>query len=271
MVDLNNFRAVSATQSSGRVGDKYAFIPTLQVVEVLGRAGWEPVKVSEARTIKSSQRAGFQKHLLRFRQPVNGVLPTDALKPEIVLVNSHDGCSAFQLMAGIFRVACSNGLIVADSMFATHRVKHVGYTDSKVESAIVDVTESTPRILSRVEEFKALPLTKAEQGAFAEAALLAHADGDETAMPEGVFKDRTINLLLAPRRAADTELNLWNTFNIVQEKFINGARYMANDNRSFYRPAKARAIKSVDRGVTINKALWALTERMAELKGAGNG
>jgi len=40
----------------------------------------------------------------------------DSLVPEIVLTNSHDGYASFQLMAGVFKFVCSNGMIVADSL-----------------------------------------------------------------------------------------------------------------------------------------------------------
>ena len=33
--------------------------------------------------------------------------------PEVVFLNSHDGTSAYQLRMGIFRVVCTNGLIVS--------------------------------------------------------------------------------------------------------------------------------------------------------------
>jgi hypothetical protein len=35
--------------------------------------------------------------------------------PEIVLLNAHDGTSAYQFHAGLFRLVCANGLIVSDA------------------------------------------------------------------------------------------------------------------------------------------------------------
>lgn len=265
MINLDRYTAVSAQHESSTTGSKYAFIPTTQVIDVLGREGWVPSKVSEARTLKAA-RKGFQKHMIRFRQADSPAvaLAVGGLVPEIVLTNAHDGCASFQLMAGIFRLVCSNGLVVADSMFATHKIKHIGFTENKVLSALQDVTESTPRVMSRVEEFQGVRLDEKERMAYAEAALLVRADGDEAALPEGRDKDYTLTRLLAPRRSDDAAPTLWNVFNTVQEKFLKGARFMSTGP---WAARKTREVKSVDKNIALNKALWALTEKMAELKG----
>ncbi|MCI4005135.1 DUF945 domain-containing protein, partial [Dickeya dianthicola] len=44
---------------------------------------------------------------------------------EIVLLNSHDGTSSYQMLAGMFRFVCSNGLVCGDTV-ADVRVPHKG-------------------------------------------------------------------------------------------------------------------------------------------------
>lgn len=44
---------------------------------------------------------------------------------EIVLLNSHDGTSSDQMLAGMFRFVCSNGLVCGDTV-ADVRVPHKG-------------------------------------------------------------------------------------------------------------------------------------------------
>lgn len=34
--------------------------------------------------------------------------------PEIILLNSHDGSSSYQMLLGLFRQVCANGLIYVD-------------------------------------------------------------------------------------------------------------------------------------------------------------
>ncbi len=42
---------------------------------------------------------------------------------EIILLNSHDGSSSYQMLAGLFRFVCSNGLVCGDTV-ADVRVPH---------------------------------------------------------------------------------------------------------------------------------------------------
>ena len=62
------------------------------------------------------------RHLIRLRRRVETVQLRDAI-PEIVFLNSHDGTSAYQLRVGLFRVVCTNGLIVSASVFPVWRVE----------------------------------------------------------------------------------------------------------------------------------------------------
>lgn len=70
--------------------------------------------------------------------------------------------------------------------------------------------------------------------------------------------------LLLTRRSADRDNNLWNTFNAVQENLMKGG--LRGRNAVTNRRTRTRAIKSIDKNVQLNKALWTLTEKMKELK-----
>jgi len=57
--------------------------------------------------------------------------------------------------------------------------------------------------------------------------------------------------------------DLWTTFNTVQENLIRGGLRgrTAKGNRT-----STRAVKGVSENVRLNKALWTLAEKMAQLK-----
>jgi hypothetical protein len=68
--------------------------------------------------------------------------------------------------------------------------------------------------------------------------------------------------LLTTRRREDYNVDLWTTFNKVQENFIRGGmRGITKTGKNM----STRAISSVSENVTLNKALWVLTEEMAKL------
>ena len=45
--------------------------------------------------------------------------------PEIILLNSHDGSSSYQMIPGMFRFVCTNGMICGQT-FGEIRVPHKG-------------------------------------------------------------------------------------------------------------------------------------------------
>ena len=63
--------------------------------------------------VRDEGRREHTKHMIRLRHAsqING-----AEANEIVLLNSHDGTSSYQMLAGMFRFVCSNGLVCGDTV-----------------------------------------------------------------------------------------------------------------------------------------------------------
>ena len=65
------------------------------------------------------------------------------------------------------------------------------------------------------------------------------------------------------RRPEDTGHSLWATFQRVQENVMRGGQ----PGRSPHgRRMHTRPVGSIDRGVSLNRALWTLAEEMRKLK-----
>jgi hypothetical protein len=248
--------SVFAEAKHGSRAETYKFIPTINIVDALRKEGFLPVFASESRT-RSEDKKGFAKHLIRFRQH-DGFSSVGEVKPEIVLVNSHDGTSSYQLSAGLYRLICSNGMIVSDGQIDCVRVRHSGnVVDNVIEGTYRIVTE-TPKAIEHMDAMRGLMLTRAEQGIFAEAAKGLRWDGEEVSVNNAD--------LLRPRRTADQSADLWTTFNVLQEKVLKGGVSVQNLNTK--NSQRAREVKSVTENVRLNKALWTLAEEMKKLKAA---
>jgi hypothetical protein len=181
---------------------------------------------------------------------------------EVVLINSHNRSAAYQLMAGVFRFICSNGMIVGDT-FERISVRHMDFNPDEIVEASYEIIHKAPRIAGTMQEMKAIELCQSEREIFAESAALSLYDEKES------IPFRT-ERLLAPRRYDDRSKNdLWSTFNIVQENIMKGGiRGFKKDDSGKLRNVTTRKIKSIDRDVKLNKALWNLTEKMMQLKTA---
>lgn len=239
------------------MSERYAFIPTIAVVDSMRDNGFQPVKVSQART-RIEGKGEFTKHLIRFRDMRNGedplALHRGGLYPEVVLTNSHDGLSAYKLNAGVFRCVCINGLMAGDS-YSQLSVRHSGNVDG-VMNATFELVNEFPKLMGQVEEFGQLQLSAPAASAFAEAALSLRYDDDS---PSPVQPAQ----ILRPKRSADTSRDLFTTFNVVQEHLTQGGargRNPVTRNR-----ASVRAVTGISENSRLNKALWTLTEAMAKL------
>nr|WP_281411819.1 DUF932 domain-containing protein [Rhizobium sp. BK049] len=73
---------------------------------------------------------------------------------------------------------------------------------------------------------------------------------------------------LTTKRVADRGNDLWTQFNVVQENVIRGGLHgTVSDDQGRRRNVSTRAVKGIDQDVKLNKALWLVARRMAELKG----
>ena len=246
--------SIFAQNAMPGVSENYSFLPTIHAVDGLRNAGWQPVWVSE-QTVRLESRKGFQKHMIRFQRA--DLIGTAAeFCPEICLVNSHDRSSAYQLHAGIFRMICGNGLIVADATFERVSIRHVGFEPGLVVDASLKILDSLPQLTDAVESFRARRLTPIESKAFAEGAILLRYD-DLQAAPVSPQK------LLEPRRTEDASDNLWTTFNRVQENLIRGGlKDYSRRKVDGKRFPRTRAVAGLDENVRLNKALWHLAEAL---------
>jgi hypothetical protein len=259
IAELKSFApSIFAENAHARTSSRYSFLPTSSILSGMAEEGWVPVAAQE-QLVRDQSRDGFQKHMLRFAHRDDLQRP-GAERAEIVIVNSHDRSSAYQLHAGIFRFLCLNGLVVCDETFKRISITHLNFNPAKVIEASVSIAEGIPAIMGGLQEMKSLTLTDGEREAFAESAAILRY-GSLEAAPVRPFK------LLEPNRYQDNGRDVWTTFNAVQENCVRGGQkdYIKRKANGQRMP-KSRAVTGIDGNVALNKALWHLAGKMAELK-----
>ncbi|MEE4016066.1 DUF932 domain-containing protein [Roseibium sp. FZY0029] len=253
--------AVSAHESRS---ERFQPIPTIEVLRALTDEGFMPVGVKQGRTRDASKK-DFTKHLIRLRR-----LDHDAkfcvgdTVCEILLKNANDGTSAFDIMAGLFRIRCLNSLVAQTSTLESVKVRHSGDVRHKVIDGTFRVLKEAEKALAAPADWSGLILDRDEKQVFAEAAHIARFGDNEGETATHIQPSQLLNT----RRTGDRENDLWTTFNVVQENAIRGgleARF--RDEHGRLRRSTSRAVKGIDQDVKLNKALWTLSEKMADLKG----
>ncbi len=97
--------------------ERYTYIPTINIINKLRDEGFQPFFACQSR-VRDLGRREYSKHMLRLRREghING-----KEVPEIILLNSHDGSSSYQMIQEFFvlsaQMAWCVGIILAKSAF----------------------------------------------------------------------------------------------------------------------------------------------------------
>jgi hypothetical protein len=237
--------AVFASSAHQRMSPRYTFIPTERVLSGLINVGFMPVGASQTHTRSKSPL--HARHVVRLRRRFETVQLNDSVL-EILFLNSHDGTSAYQLRIGIFRVVCTNGLIVSRSAFPTQCVRHRGNIVDEVVIGALQMTERFESLAAQIEHMEQRRLPKDEQLSIAERAL-------ELRFPKGIASGLEPAQLLTVRRTEDVGDDLWRVTNRIQENLLRGGLMRRTTTG---RLVRTRSITAIAQDVRINSGIWDL-------------
>lgn len=239
------------------VSDKYVHANTMTVVEDLAKLGWFPVQAKQCRNKKNS--SGIRSfHMIAFQNPDvkitktldNGEKIVDTY-PRIILTNSHDGFNSFKFMVGLFRLICSNGLVVCNNQMVDMSIRHINYDFEELRKIVASAIEQVPDIVNTMNDMRNVMLTDEQKTALATEVVKIRKgieDDENYVVDAEVVED-----ILTPVRNEDKGNDLWTIFNICQEKMIKGGfgfRGATNKLR------KQRGITSIKKDMDFNQRLW---------------
>ena len=236
----------------------YSFVPTINVVNDLRALGYEVVDAKQVKARKKSTN-GYQKHMITFEHPKYKVEGKEEY-PQILLTNSHDGGNAFTLSAGIFRLVCSNGLVIKTEDYGSARLVHKGYSFEAVQKLVKEFEETVSEVLNKITEMKKVELTKEQQIEFAKKAALLRFTA-KSYNEDNIADVVNIDDLLNVDRKEDAGNGLYEVFNRVQESIVQGKYLYAASgkvNDADTKTRKARPIKNFKQSIDVNKKLSAL-------------
>lgn len=233
---------------SGTTSARFAGISTMDALEPLTSSGFTVNNV-EARRYRLPERAPYIAHALRLDHP-DFTNRGGEYKPQIILRNANDGTAAFTLLAGLFRFACLNGVVVGATATAI-RVRHVGdkaELAARIIAGAQEIREALPRLDASVEAWRSRELNSAEVSNFFHLAALARW-GKAEALRRGNDAETAARIT---RRREDDGRSLWQTFNRAQESFTGGTVGWARRG--------IRALRNIDATIRLNRTLWDIAE-----------
>jgi hypothetical protein len=168
-------------------------------------------------------------------------------------MNAHNGIGSYDLMGGIFRMVCSNGMVISEEDFGRIHIRHIGFEAEQVKEASRKLVGSASRIADKITTWQNLDLTpRRRDNFFKEAACIRFSNPSQDIVKE----------VSRPRRLEDDKTDLWRTFNVAQENLLRGGFVNGETRR------KVRAISHIGKDVEYNTKLWDLADNYANALGA---
>ena len=249
--------AFKTEPTNPKVSDRYVQANTETVVDDLAKLGWYPVQAKQCRTNKKS--SGIRSlHMIAFQNPDVKIMKqgpdgreTIDSWPRIILTNSHDGFNSFKFLLGMFRLVCSNGLIVGDNEMVNMSVKHINYDFETLRDIVKTAVEQVPEIVCQMNAMKNTVLNEEQKTELAKSVVKIRKGVEDDEKFE--IDEETIMDILDPQRKEDKGDDLWTVFNICQEKMIKGEYSDVGSNN---KPRKQRKITSIKKDIDFNQKLW---------------
>lgn len=243
------------------LSDKYQYANTATVISDLEKLGWYPVEAKQCRHkknssgIRSFHMIALQNPNVKICKPVTNEDGTVSeivdSYPRIILTNSHDGFNALKMMVGLYRLVCSNGLVLCSEEFANLSIRHMNYDFETLRELVTGIVERVPYIVNTMNDMKNTILNEDEKKELATAVVKIRKEVE----PEEKFEidEETIMDILMPVREDDKADDLWTIFNVCQEKMIKGGFFSLNKKNKM---RKQRSITSIKKDVDYNQRLW---------------
>lgn len=239
--------AIFATSPAPTIkSPKYQFTPTFEVIDHMQNMGYVLTGVKQSNS-NVELRKNWGIHITRFQHPDLYIKnPQGAIeaRPEVVLINSHDGTRPIQFEMGLFRLVCENGLVIKDKDMGSFRERHTKMNFQEVKNLIDEKVSGLQGVVNTISKWNMVEMTDKQRYQFAVEALALRLSDDR--QPE----QYEVMDLLTAKRKVDEQPTLWHTYNTVQENMIKGGFQLNN--------RQARAIKNPIEDFNINQGLWSL-------------
>lgn len=238
--------SIFAEHPAEHTSPDYQFVGTSRVLDMFQDNGWGVYDAKQTNVRNADKRMGT-KHMFSLRRLNDAPqgLELGGLIPTIIGINSHDWSSRFELLFGMLRLVCGNGLMIQGAQFDAFSVRHDRIVED-IEAIMAKFASGANRMMELANRWAAIELSHEQAIQFATMAAKLRF-GDEFA--------GKVESFLYQRRQADMASNLWTIFNVIQENMLQGG-FKVNQRR-------ARKVQNIAALRTLNTGLFQIAEGFA--------
>lgn len=273
MSQLNTLsQALANREAHPKMSKRYRVITTADIIDELSKQGFAVERVTGPRR----KGAGpYGQHLVTLRHPDMLPITINGVKhiPQVILRNSYDGSARYGIIAGCFRSACFNGLILGKG-YAT-QFRHVGDAQQlafEVTKNAFDLVASGIKILQRFSE---ITLTEEQKRKIIVDVIKLRFGEKSAAYLTRMVLIENLRAMAQPWRSEDTDTgNLYVLYNILQEKLLRAPvgrlqliRDVTTDDDSqfVFEPMRPRSVTRASETIRLNQGLFDIVSKAVGL------
>ena len=240
--------------TNGGVSERYTLASTETLIDDMAKLGWGVTDCKQQRANKRSNVRSF--HMVSFQNPnvyIEGEGGKIEAYPRVIITNSHDGFHSFKFMIGLYRLICSNGLIIATEEFANVAIRHINYDFEELRRIVAQAIEATRKNVEVMNAMQETTLTAEQKADFATKAIaIRKGIKEDEKMP--ILSEDDVEDILSPVREEDKGDDLWSVYNVLQEKMMKGDFHFGKTKLGKSR--KARPITGAAKDIEVNQKLF---------------
>lgn len=222
----------------------YQLMDTRLIVDELLKMTSKGEEVFELRQIQTKRKGiGKGVHTVKLQTRIPYEIGGEILHPEVVIMNSYDGSSPLKVYVGVFRMICSNGLVIKTKDFGEAKIRHMG---TPAETAFDIVKGFAKNIRFAVEAQEKLVNTELSEIQITEFAKQA------AKLRWDLAEDADFEEFTSALRPEDEGNSAWLVYNRLQEKLMQGGVKMKGMKRT------AKALTNAAKDIEVNEKLFDL-------------
>jgi hypothetical protein len=159
--------AAFATKPADRLTKIYNFTPTTELISHMDSLGFQLTNAKQSKSKNANPLyTQYGTHILEFQNEqlyMKDERGNIEGRPTIVLKNNHNGDSPLEFSAGLFRLVCSNGLIIKTHDMGGFKERHTKYNLDQVRDIVSQKVDGMTKHVNTITGWRQRLMSSKEQ------------------------------------------------------------------------------------------------------------